>query len=51
MQQYILIISWFFSHFDSGNANQELNDKMKKMFTDMRKSLKEKIGNVNKDFI
>ena len=38
-------------NYNSSRANPELNNKMKKMFTEMRQSLKEKIGSVNKDFL
>ena len=38
-------------NYNSSRANPELNNKMKKMFTEMRQSLKEKIGSVNNHFL
>lgn len=48
---YLDIQLEYFANFDSTKVNQELNNKMKKMFEGMRKSLIEEIGSVNKDFL
>lgn len=48
---YLDIQLEYFANFDSTKVNQELNNKMKKMFEGMRKSLIEEIGTVNKDFL
>lgn len=40
----------FFSKYDS-DVNDELNKYMKRMFKNMRKSLKEEVGSLNKDFL
>ncbi|WP_312048262.1 DUF5677 domain-containing protein [Anaerotignum sp.] len=40
----------FFSKYDS-DVNDELNKHMKRMFKNMRKSLKEEVGSLNKDFL
>lgn len=40
-----------FSKFNCSTANDELNRHMQKMFKNMRKSLKEEIGSVKKDFL
>ena len=48
---YLDIQLEYFANFDSTKVNQELNNKMKKMFESMRKSLIEEIGTVNKDFL
>lgn len=41
----------YFSQFDSQNVEKELNKHMKNMFKEMRKSLKEELGSVKKDFL
>lgn len=41
----------YFSKYSSEDVNEELNSHMKRMFKDMRKSLKEEIGSVCKDFL
>ena len=41
----------YFSKFDSPNVSPELNKHMKSMFKEMKKSLKEEIGSVSKDFL
>jgi hypothetical protein len=40
----------YFSKYDS-DVNPELNKHMKKMFKDMKNSLKEEVGSVKKDFL
>lgn len=39
------------SKYNSPNQNDEVNKHMKKMFKNMKKSLKEEIGSVKKDFL
>jgi len=41
----------YFSKYSSADVNPELNSHMKKMFKEMRKSLKEEIGSVSKAFL
>lgn len=41
----------YFSKYDCKNVGPELNKHMKGMFKEMKKSLKEEIGSVKKDFI
>lgn len=40
-----------FSKYECEDSNPELNKHMKNMFKDMKKSLKEEVGSVNKDFL
>ena len=39
------------SNYNSKTANEELNKHMKKMFKNMRKSLQEEIGSIDKGFL
>ena len=41
----------YFSNYDSQNVGAELNKHMKNMFKEMKKSLKEEIGSVKKEFL
>lgn len=41
----------FFSQYECKDINPELSNHMKKMFKNMKKSLKEEIGSVKKDFL
>ncbi len=41
----------FFSKYNSKDVGEELNKHMKNMFKEMKKSLKEEIGSVKKDFL
>ena len=41
----------YFSKFNSKNVGSELNKHMRAMFKDMKKSLTEGLGSVNKDFL
>ena len=41
----------YLSKYNCKSVNDELNNHMKKMFKEMKKSLKEEIGSVNKDFL
>ena len=40
-----------FSKYDCKTANNELNKHMKRMFKNMKNSLKEEIGSLKKDFL
>lgn len=41
----------YFSKYNAKNVGDELNKHMKQMFKEMKKSLKEEIGSVKKDFL
>ncbi len=41
----------YFSKYNCKSVGDELNKHMKKMFKEMKKSLKEEIGSINKDFL
>ena len=49
--EYLYYTLGKFSNYESKTANVELNKHMKDMFKNMKKSLKEELGNINKAFL